>query len=78
MFISVVIPAYNEENYLDRCLRSLREQRYPTSQFEVIVVDNASTDATAEIARRFGARVVSEPVFANALGYWKFAQRVAG
>ena len=61
MFVSVVIPAYNEEKYLGRCLQSLREQRYPASQFEVIVVDNASTDATAEVARRFGARVVHEP-----------------
>ncbi len=61
MFISVVIPAYNEEKCLGRCLQSLREQRYLASQFEVIVVDNASTDSTAEVARRFGARVVHEP-----------------
>ncbi len=61
MFISVVIPAYNEEEYLGHCLQSLREQRYPAARFEVIVVDNASTDATAEIARRLGARVVPEP-----------------
>jgi len=61
MFISVVIPAYNEEQYLGRCLQALREQTYPPSQFEIVVVDNGSTDATAEIARRFGARVVYEP-----------------
>lgn len=60
-FVSVVIPAYNEEKYLGRCLQSLRGQRHPASRFEVIVVDNASTDATAEIAGRFGARVVPEP-----------------
>jgi glycosyltransferase involved in cell wall biosynthesis len=61
MFISVVIPAYNEEQYLGRCLQALRAQSYPASRFEIIVVDNGSTDATADIARRFGARVVSEP-----------------
>jgi len=61
MFISVVIPAYNEEECLGHCLQSLREQGYPAARFEVIVVDNASTDATAEIARRLGARVVPEP-----------------
>lgn len=61
MFISVVIPAHNEEGYLGRCLQALRAQNYPISRFEVIVVDNASTDATAKIARRFGARVVAEP-----------------
>ena len=61
MFVSVVVPAYNEEKYLGRCLQSLRGQRYPAARFEVIVVDNASTDATAGIADRLGARVASEP-----------------
>ena len=61
MFVSVVIPAYNEERYLGRCLEALRAQSYPASQFEIIVVDNASTDATAEIARRFKTRIVREP-----------------
>ena len=61
MFISVVIPAYNEEQYLGRCLQALRAQSYPASRFEIIVVDNGSTDATADIAHRFGARIVSEP-----------------
>jgi len=62
MFLSIVIPAYNEEKYLPRCLESLRAQNYPAKDFEIVVVDNASTDATANIARRFGARVVYEPV----------------
>jgi len=62
MFISVVIPAYNEEKYLGRCLRALRNQNYPRSCYEVIVVDNGSTDSTAEIARSCGARVVREGV----------------
>jgi len=61
MFISVVIPAHNEERYLGRCLEALRAQSYPASRFEVIVVDNASTDGTAEVACRFGVRVVREP-----------------
>jgi glycosyltransferase involved in cell wall biosynthesis len=62
MFLSVVIPAYNEERYLPVCLRALREQTYPADCYEVIVVDNASTDATADTAWRLGARVVHEPV----------------
>ena len=61
MLISVVIPAYNEEQYLHRCLAALARQTYPAGRFEVIVVDNGSTDATAEIARRYGVRVVTEP-----------------
>jgi len=59
--VSVVIPAYNEEGYLVRCLAALGQQTYPAERFEVVVVDNGSTDATAEIARRHRARVVVQP-----------------
>lgn len=58
--ISVVIPAYNEERTLPACLGSLSKQdcSFP---YEIIVVDNASTDHTADIARQFGVRLISEP-----------------
>ncbi len=55
--ISVVIPCYNEEEGIARVIPSL-----PTSVDEVIVVDNNSTDKTAQIAEGFGARVVFEPI----------------
>jgi len=60
-YISVVIPAYNERDYLEISLSSLANQSYPKDRYEVIVVDNASTDSTALIAREWGARVVEEP-----------------
>lgn len=60
MKISVVIPAYNEEQYLGACLQSLMAQDY-SEPFEIIVADNGSTDRTAAIAREFGVRVLSEP-----------------
>lgn len=56
---TVIIPAYNEEAYLDACLQSLHGQT-AAKPFEIIVVDNGSTDGTAEIARRHGVRVVGE------------------
>jgi peptidoglycan/xylan/chitin deacetylase (PgdA/CDA1 family)/GT2 family glycosyltransferase len=58
-FVSVVIPAHNEENYLFSCLESIKNQDY-AGEYEVIVVDNASTDNTAQIARDWGAKVVYE------------------
>ena len=56
MRISVVIPAHNEEAYLPQCLEAVLAQSLPP--FEVIVVDNASTDRTREVAEAFGVRVV--------------------
>jgi glycosyltransferase involved in cell wall biosynthesis len=60
--ISLVIPAYNEERYLPRLLASVdvarRAFRQGPDQIEVIVADNASTDATAAVATAHGCRVV--------------------
>lgn len=58
--LSVVIPAFNEAGYLEATLESLAQQDY-VAAYEVIVVDNASTDGTAAIAERHGAIVVVEP-----------------
>lgn len=61
--ISIIIPAYNEEDYLADTLASLHEAiaDIPFS-VEIVVVDNNSTDRTADIAIDMGARVVFEPV----------------
>ena len=56
---SVVIPAYNEASYLTDTLQSLRDQDFD-GPFEVIVVDNDSTDETATVAAAFGVRVLRE------------------
>jgi glycosyltransferase involved in cell wall biosynthesis len=71
--ITVIIPCLNEEQGIDRVLRSM-----PGFVDEVIVVDNASTDRTSEIAASLGAQVIREEVrgygrsykrgFANATG----------
>ncbi len=58
--LSFVVPAHNEEYELPATLGALRVAADSSKQtYEVIVVDDASTDATAEIARKFGARVVT-------------------
>src|SRR5436190_16536617 len=57
--ISFVIPAHNEEVELSSTLIAIHAAASPVMQpYEVIVVDDASTDATSEIAMRAGAKVV--------------------
>ncbi len=57
--ISVVVPAFNEEKFIGRCLEALKRQDF-SEKYEIIVVDNNSTDKTAQIAKRMGVKVVSE------------------
>lgn len=59
--VSVIVPACNEENYLTGCLACLRNQSTQYT-YEIIVVDNASSDCTADIALAFGAKVIFEPI----------------
>lgn len=55
MKFSVVIPAYNEAEYVAKAITAVKNQNLPRSQFEIIVVDNNSTDNTSEIAKKTGA-----------------------
>jgi glycosyltransferase involved in cell wall biosynthesis len=56
MKISIVIPTYNSEKYLDQCLQSIFNQSY--KNFEVIVVDGYSTDKTQDILSRYRLRTI--------------------
>ena len=55
--VSIVVPARNEAGNLPRLLASLNKLSYPAR--EVIVIDDQSTDGTAEIARQHGAKVIA-------------------
>lgn len=72
MRVTIVIPAYNEEHHLKACLQAIKQQTCPV--FEVIVVDNNSTDNTAKIAKQFDfVRVITTMqqgiVFARNAGF---------
>ena len=67
MSLSVIVPAFNEELYLPETLRNINKaisflEGRAKVDVEVIVVDNASTDRTPEIARSLGAKVVHESI----------------
>ena len=58
-FVSIVIPAHNEAEYIADCIRSVLNAGHPRERLEVLVVDHASSDATRDIAIRAGASVLS-------------------
>jgi UDP-N-acetylglucosamine transferase subunit ALG13 len=51
-FISIIVPAYNEEAEIEATLQCLLAQRYPADRYEIVVVENGSTDSTLAIAKR--------------------------
>lgn len=68
-FLSIIIPAFNEKSTLQDCLDSIhnsveefKTKVDPNLMVEYIVCDNNSTDSTAQIAKKNGAKVVFEPV----------------
>ncbi len=60
-FVSVVIPVLNGEGVIGSCLDALMRVQYPPDRRELIVVDNGSTDRTAEVVSRYPVRALEEP-----------------
>ncbi|KQZ83950.1 hypothetical protein ASD56_07915 [Microbacterium sp. Root166] len=67
--VTVVIPCRDDAEYLDACLTALAAQEHPADR--IVVIDNASTDASAAVARRHGADVIRE----EQIGIWPAAAR---
>jgi len=57
--VSIIIPTYNSQKSVKRCVASVREQKYPG--IELIVVDNNSTDSTREIVKGYGDIYIKGP-----------------
>ena len=53
LLLSIIIPAFNVENYLGECLDSFTRQNFNSKQYEVIIVNDGSTDKTAEVALEY-------------------------
>jgi glycosyltransferase involved in cell wall biosynthesis len=60
MEFSIIVPTYMEERCIEKCLRSIGDQRYKRTEFEIIVSDARSTDHTADIARQYADSVIVE------------------
>ncbi|MDO8583097.1 MAG: glycosyltransferase family 2 protein [bacterium] len=79
--VSIIIPAYNEEEYIRPCLQSLVWQNTKRN-FEVILIDNNSTDATKKIAMSFkdklDIRIITEKKQGRGIARWRGFEEATG
>jgi cellulose synthase/poly-beta-1,6-N-acetylglucosamine synthase-like glycosyltransferase len=59
-FVSVIVPVYNAETMVGSCIESLLKQDYPRDRYEIIMVDNDSTDGTAGVIKQYPVRYLEE------------------
>jgi glycosyltransferase involved in cell wall biosynthesis len=59
MILSVIVPTYNVEKYIERCLNSILNQNIDSNQYEILVVNDGSTDNSAEIANRIASQTTN-------------------
>lgn len=60
MIFSVIVPVFNTGRYIDRCMAALLEQDYPNGDYEIIAIDNGSTDDSLERLSRYPVTIVQE------------------
>ncbi|MGR3764190.1 glycosyltransferase family 2 protein [Rossellomorea sp. NS-SX7] len=75
-FLSIIIPARNEEGRITPLLQSLQEQRF--KQFEILVVDDDSSDNTAAVAENYGATVLKNNGSGKSSACWLGAEHAKG
>lgn len=56
--LSIVMPVYNEEEKIEACLKSIRNQDYPQDRIEIVFVDDDSTDDTVKISKKYNIKLV--------------------
>ena len=56
MNISIIIPTYNSENYIFKCLASIKKQKYNKKK-EILIIDGGSKDNTIKIAKKFNCKI---------------------
>ena len=56
--ISVIVASYNQEKYISRCLRSLISQTISRDKFEIVVINDGSTDRSASVLNEFASEIV--------------------
>ena len=65
MILSIIVPVYNVEKYLEKCVRSTQVQDVPSSEYEVIMINDGSPDNSLAIAERLAAELPNVKVFSQ-------------
>jgi Glycosyl transferase family 2 len=59
-FVSVIVPVYNDAQRIATCVEALLSQTYPRERYEILIVDNGSTDATRSVVQRYDVTLLVE------------------
>jgi cellulose synthase/poly-beta-1,6-N-acetylglucosamine synthase-like glycosyltransferase len=78
ILISVVVPTYNEERSIGQCLTAVKNQTFPQKDYEIIVVDNNSTDKTTQIVSKIRVKIFSEKMQGYVFALRKGCSRAKG
>ena len=73
--VSIIVAAYNSQDTIEECLKSILAQNYPADFFEVIVMDGGSKDNTVKIAQKLPIKVVS--IRLNAPAAYNYAMNIS-
>ena len=81
--VTIAMPAYNEEHYIEACIASVQAQDYPRDQIEILVADGRSTDRTREILARLAAadpriHMIDNPARLQAAGLGLLVKQATG
>jgi glycosyltransferase involved in cell wall biosynthesis len=81
--VTIAMPAYNEERYIEACIASVQAQDYPKDRIEILVADGRSTDRTREILAKLAAddpriRVIDNPARLQAAGLGLLVKQARG
>jgi len=81
--VTIAMPAFNEENYIETCIASVQAQDYPRDQIEILVADGRSTDRTREILARLTAsdpriQLIDNPDKIQAAGLGQIVKQASG
>jgi glycosyltransferase involved in cell wall biosynthesis len=81
--VTIAMPAFNEEQYIEACIASVQAQDYPHERIEILIADGRSTDRTREIIAQLAAadpriRVVDNPARLQAAGLGKLVHAAHG